>query len=161
MRRGAGLVVGGVLAACSAASDPAQDQYTLDFPSTASAVATETVQVLVFDPSPTVAKAQLCATLLQKRKSNQSMGKAVVESTPVSPCDLSRRGSVTVPFGEHAIVAIARKENKDYMLGCTFQTVAAGDPPATVYLTPVSSQVLTPATKCPALSNFCGRNCPP
>ncbi len=145
--------------ACSAESDPVGEQYTLSFPSTAAAVATESVQLLVFDVPPGTSRANLCPNLLQKRKSAQPLGKALVEGPPVSPCNASKQ-PVTIPFGEHALFAIARKEGKDYLLGCTLQTIAVGDPPAAVYLTPVTAQVITPTTKCPQLSAFCSRTCP-
>src|SRR5438132_11397075 len=118
MRRplcGAFLATAAVVVACSSKTTttyveagPTSGTYTITFPPTAAAVATDTVQVLVFDAGAADA-GNLCFELITKRKSNQQLPMPLVTNTPTTPCDLELNdaGAVTVPFGNVAVLVAA------------------------------------------------------
>ena len=125
------LLVGSILLACSASEEaPSPGTYTLQFPSTAAAVATDTVQLLFFDVLPTQAeRSGQCATIIQARKRKDPQ-KPAFQNTSVNICELSQgKKPVTIPYGEHVVFAIAVRSNTDFMVGCNIQTFGKGDAP--------------------------------
>ena len=156
------LALGTALApACgSKAAGPSAGTYTIAFPSTAAAVATDTVQVLVFDVADGGPE-DFCPAIMSARRSNQSLPTALVEAKPTSPCDLAAgQGTVTVPYGVRAVLAIAQKGTSDYLLGCAIQNVGEGSTQVPVQLTLASTTLTVPATTCPSLSDHCANRCP-
>jgi hypothetical protein len=162
MRRSAPVIAAGfvVLGCSSSSSGPSPpDGYSLFFPSTDVAVATDTVEVLVFDVPPD--QPDLCATLVLRKKSNQDLGPSLATSTPRPVCDLATgRGALTVSFGKRAFLAVGRQGQDDYLVGCAALDVAAGTPAPSIYLEYVNDTVRpAPPTQCQSLSQKCKGGC--
>jgi hypothetical protein len=160
MRRPWHLLGIGVAVACSSTkAPPPPTGYTLLFPSTDVAVATDTVEVLVFDVPPD--QPDLCNTLVLHKRSNQDLGPSLTTSTPKSVCDLAAgTGTVAVSFGVRAFFAIGRQGQNDFLLGCTAQQVAGGTTPPSIYLDYVSDTVRpAPPSPCRSVSQKCTGGC--
>jgi hypothetical protein len=145
------------LLACTAEADgPSAGTYTLKFPSTAAAVATDTVQLFVFDvPAAPAERAGFCQTLIQARKRKDPQ-RAVASNQPVNICELLQgRKAITIEYGERAILALAQRRGVDFMIGCTLQTLGDGDA-----LTPIDLGLIdvgnpVPETNCNSVGDFC------
>ena len=141
---------------------PRASGYTLTFPSTAAAVATESVRVLAFDATD---PGSTCSALIQKQKSTIDLPTPLATSTPLSPCDLEKDtsgdagGALTIPYGNVAVLAIASRGGKDFLLGCTTQTVDGASPPVVVSLSLANSSVSVPLTTCTDLGTHCQGKC--
>ncbi|MDB4941377.1 MAG: hypothetical protein JWP97_911 [Labilithrix sp.] len=150
------------LAACtSGEGDPSTGAYTVDFPSTAAAVATDTVQILIFDPPAAVTdRPTYCQQLIQQRK-QKSPQRTVLTTPTVTVCEmLAGDRPITVPYGEHAALAIAKRGNDDFMIGCTLQAFGNGDAPLPISLSLVDVSNPVPDTTCTTVSAFCSNACP-
>ena len=154
-----GGLVAALAAACSAEAAPSSGTYTVNFPSVAAAVATDSVQLMVFD-----AKGQdpnsVCADLMLKVKSNQDLGPTVLTGPAVAPCDLAAGAkAVTIPYGEKAIVALGTSGGVTLLAGCVEETVGAGNLPVSVSLGIVNTKASVKSTTCTKLSDFCSQKC--
>lgn len=163
MKRAA-VVVGVTLlaTACSAGEGaPSTGTYTIDFPSTAAAVATDTVQILLFDPPATPAdRDAYCGTLIQGRILKDPQ-KYTLQTPTVNICELlAGKKPITVPYGEHAAMAVAQRTGVDFMIGCTIQSFGDGDAPLPISLALIDVTNPVPATTCSTVSDFCGGICP-
>lgn len=164
------LLVASVVVACTAGEDsPATGTYTIQFPSTAAAIATDSVQLLVFDvPSSPNDRAVYCQTLIQARKRKDPQ-KPILSNPPVNICELLLgRRPITLPYGEKAILAIAQRRalgpGVDFMVGCAVQTLGAGDAPLPIALglVDVANAVPEPAPNtppCTSVGDFCDKKC--
>jgi hypothetical protein len=149
------------LAACTAGeADPSPGTYTVRFPSTQAAVATDTVQLLVFDaPEDEDERAAFCSDLITARRRRDQL-EPVVQNPPVNICEmLFGRKPVTVPYGDKAVLAIAQRGGADFMIGCTTQTVGEGDLPLPIVMTLVSLGRPVPPTECVSVGDFCAERC--
>ncbi len=149
----------GLVVACSAEGTPSNGTYTVNFPSVAAAVATDTVQVVVID-----AKGQdpnsLCAELILKVKSNQDLGPKVVTGPALGPCDLAAGAkALTIPYGDKAIVALGQSGGVTLLAGCVEETVGAGNLPVSISLGIVNTSASVKSTTCTRLSDFCSQKC--
>jgi hypothetical protein len=170
MRRplfGAFLATASVVVACSSGTTtkyieagPTSGTYTITFPSTAAAVATDTVQVLVFDAG-TSDSGNICFELITKRKSNQQLPTPIVTTAPTTPCDLELNGAgaVTIPFGNVAVLVAAQRQGTDFLLGCAVQSLSSDNPTVNVSLTLAGAGVSVPPSTCTNLSPHCKGNC--
>lgn len=153
---GAALTGATVLACTAPADGPSTGSYTLQFPSTASAVATDTVQLFVFEaPASPAERAGFCQTLIQARKRRDPQ-RALTTNQPVNICELLLgRKPITVDYGDRAILALAQRKGIDFMIGCTLQTLGAGDAltPIDLALIDVGSPV--PDTNCNSVGDYC------
>ena len=158
---GPALLLCGV--ACSSSTNkvyvdagPEQGAYTVQFPSTAAAVATETVEVYVFDQS-----GGECFSLVQKRQSHQVLPTPLITSSPVKPCDIENAGAgaVTVPFGKVSVLAVAVRKNADFLIGCTDANVNEASANVIVSLALASTSVSVPTTACTELQAHCASTC--
>jgi len=148
--------------ACSAGEEsPSLGTYTIQFPSTAAAVATDTVQVLLFDlPKTQAERTAFCATLIQSRK-KKDLPKAAFQNQSVNICEMSQgRRPITIPYGERAVFAIAQRRGIDFMVGCSIQTVGQGDAPLPISMALVDVGNAVPETTCSTVSDFCTLKCP-
>ena len=148
------------LFACTApSSGPSQGTYTVSFPSTAAAVATDTVQLLLFDvPQAPADRAEFCQTLIQERKRADTQRQPSLSNQPVNICELLLgRKPLTIPYGEAAVLAIARHKGTDLMTGCVIQTFGDGDAPVDIPLALVDVGVAIPATDCTRVADFCAQ----
>jgi len=152
-----------LVAACASkqSADPSTGTYTVAFPSTAAAVATDTVKVIAFDVAD-AGSALICADLVLARRSNQALPTPVAESKEISPCDLaSGKGQLTLTYGPRAVLAVAQKSGVDYLIGCAVENVGEGSEQVPVQLALASATVVVPPTTCTTLSDHCGNHCPP
>jgi len=148
--------------ACSApvehvSSPPSNVSYTIQFPSTAAAVAIENMSVQVFAAS----APDFCATLVAKRRSSAELPAPLAELTSITPCAaLSGTGTaLTVPNGTVAILVVAKRGGEELLLGCALQEVGAGASAATVSLTLFDGTKSIPPTTCTHLSEKCAGRC--
>jgi hypothetical protein len=151
-----------VVVACTApAGDPSSGSYTVSFPSTAAAVATDTVQLLVFEvPSAPAQRNDFCLTLIQGRK-RQDPQKPILANAPVNICEmLGGRKPITIPYGEKAVLAIAKRKSTDFLIGCAIQTFGDGDALLDIDLALVDVGVAVPDTTCATVGDFCQQHCP-
>jgi hypothetical protein len=147
------------IAACSADASPSTGSYTVNFPSVAAAVATDGVQVFVFDAKGTDSSS-LCAELLLKVKSNQDLGVKQVTGPTQTPCDLAAGSSpITIPYGNKALLAVGTSGGVTLLAGCTQETVGAGSLPVSISLGIVNTTASVGTTTCTRLSDFCSQKC--
>ena len=152
------------VAACSEPA-PSKGTYTIAFPSTAAAVATDFVQILVFDVSGD--KGSLCQDLITQRATAPGDLTPSINppERPVNICAmLMGRLPVNLPYGEHALVAIAQRKDaqsnlKDFMIGCAIMTIGDGDAPIPIPVRLVNVSTPVPATKCGSVGEFCLEKC--
>lgn len=156
------------VAACGGGDQaPTPTQFQLSFASVSAAVATEQVEVYVFDA--TQSKAEICNTLLIRRRSKQDLGPALVRSAPLSPCELQGgAGGLEVSFGTRAFFAVGlrqvdvggARQPEDLLLGCTVLEVGPASPAPLILLDYASTNVQEiPGTKCAAFSDHCHGAC--
>lgn len=168
MRAGAIASFAVLLASCSAGeADPSKGVYTVQFPSTAAAVATDFVQILVFDVKSAAERATLCEDLIAARLTDPATLTPSVD--PPAPaaniCEMrAGRKPVIVPYGEHALLAIAQRRDKqeqlkDFMIGCAIMTVGQGDAPLPIPVRLVSVNQPVPATNCVSVGEYCDGKC--
>ena len=137
----------------------ASGAYTIKFPSTAAAVATDTVQVFVFQDTGD-GGAGTCFSLVQKRQSHQALPTALITSDPITPCEMAAgTGAVTIPFGKVAVLAVAVRKGSDFLLGCEQTELSQANPSIEVDLSLASTSVSVPTTVCTSLSSHCTGGC--
>ena len=150
-----------LIAACTApSSGPSTGTYSVAFPSTAAAVATDTVQLLVFDVPTGIDRQDFCLNLVQARKRKEQQ-KPILQNTPVNICEmLGGRKPITIPYGEKAVLAIAQRKAEDFLSGCVIQTFGEGDAPLDIDLALVDVSNAVPDTTCATVGDFCTSKCP-
>lgn len=166
-RRALAFVALSALCACTAGeADPSGGTYTVQFPSTAAAVATDFVQILVFEVKTPQDRASLCQDVITARLTTPGSLEPSVPPAPAANICEMRAGakSVTIPYGEHAILAIAQRKDRqdqlrDFLIGCAIMTVGAGDAPLPIPLRLVSVSAPVPATTCGSVGEFCEGQC--
>jgi hypothetical protein len=157
---------GAALLACSqpvdhVASPPTSAQYQVTFPSTAVAVASDTVQVLVFDASATGAD---CLSLVTARRTGAQLPKGaalLLDTGAVQTCDLAAgQGTFQVSYGSRSFFAIAQRAGQDFFTGCTQADVEANIAPVNISLAQDKTGTTVPPTTCTSLSEKCnGGSC--
>jgi hypothetical protein len=149
--------VAAALLACNASADgPSSGTYTLNFPSTAAAVATDTVQLFVFEvPASPSERSGFCQTLIKARERKETP-KSLTDNPPVNICELLQgRKPITIAYGEKAILALAQRRGVDFMIGCTLQTLGDGDAPTPIDLALIDVGNPVPDTNCNSVGDFC------
>ncbi len=153
--------------ACASNNDPSGGTFTVEFPSTAAAIATDYVQVLVFDVKSPTQRAGLCQELITARLTSPASLAPSIPPVVQNICEiLNGKKPLTSPYGEHAVVAIAQRTDgnnqiQDFMIGCAIMTIGDGDAPLPIPLKLVSVRVGVPATTCSSVSERCrpGNSC--
>jgi hypothetical protein len=146
--------------ACSAKSDPSPVSYTLQFPSTAAAVYTDSIVLSVFDAPSGPARATFCSNLVQKKRSGQELGARMGEVQLGNVCEArDQKRPLTVDYGEVALLVVGQHSGTDTYIGCSLQTVGDGNLPVPLYLTPIHDRE-PPVTTCTSVTQFCNRQCP-
>lgn len=151
-----------VVTSCSAGEkDPSPGTYTINFPSTAAAVATDTVQLLVFDaPKAPADRAGFCQDLIQARKRKDPQ-KSLINALPVNICEmLQGRKPIQIDYGDKAILAVAQRKAVDFLIGCTIQTLGDGNALVPINLGLIDVGNPVPDTPCTSVSDFCSMKCP-
>jgi hypothetical protein len=156
MRASPAIALALAVAACGDGDDAAPVAYVLDFPSTAAAVAADSVKIYVFSPQDND-----CATLIQARRADSLLPASLGETRAISPCDLlsAGGGDVTVGVGDVVLLGVAQRQGEDFLIGCTSRHLDAATRELTLSLTPVDNTVAVPATACLALSDKCAGRC--
>jgi hypothetical protein len=155
-----------LVAACSGAAQPSRGTYTIAFPSTSAAVATDFIQILVFNLDGED-KGGACEDLITKRLTTpDDLHPAVNPPAPATNiCEmLAGKKPVTIPYGEHAVMAIGeRKKDEatttDFLIGCAIMSVGDGNLPLEIPVRLVSVNTPVPATKCGSVGEFCAGSC--
>jgi hypothetical protein len=146
------------IAACGSVS-PAKGTYTLDFPSTLDAIASDGVQVFVF---PYDGSADTCAALVEERKTGSPLPTPLAQTAQQTPCSL-QSGAAPLPdmsFGQYAFLAVAtRTQYGDFLIGCAAQTLSSTNTLVTIPLELTDFQNPLPTTKCTSLSQSCAGGC--
>jgi hypothetical protein len=160
MRRAkVGLFLLLVAAGCGGTEEPKESRVNIVFPSTKAAVASDTVQMLVYEATDPNA----CLDLVQRRRTNQDPSRRVITGmrTPITTCDFLARGvpSLSLGYGRRAFFVLVQRDESDFLIGCTLQGVGDEEQTIDVALTPVNSGVSVPDTTCGQLSAKCAGSC--
>lgn len=152
------------LVACSAGeASPTGGVVTMQFPSTQAAVATDFVQLFVFDITPEQ-RTSVCLDKIAARKRQEALD-ASLTLQPWNICELlAGRRPATIPYGEKAILAVAQRKDRndqlqDFMIGCSVQTLGDGDAPIPVRMSLVDVRTPVPETNCATVGDYCGSRC--
>ena len=157
----AGLV--GLVACSAGEASPTAGVVTMQFPSTQAAVATDFVQLFVFDVTPEQ-REKVCLEKIGARK-NQEPLNASLTPPPWNICELlAGRRPATIPYGEKAILAVAQRKDRnnelqDFMIGCAVQTLGDGDAPIPVRLALLDVRTPVPDTNCATVGDYCNSRC--
>jgi len=149
------------LAACSAGTaDKKSGGLTVSFPSTAAAIASDTLELHVLDGSDPNA----CLAAIQARQKNQPLAKPLLSINAQSTCNfLANAGApFDVGYGVRAFLVVAQRAPTaggtlaDFMIGCALAGVGDVSNQVDVSLTVVDDLASVPAfTKCSTLSDRC------
>ena len=168
MKRVFGLVAAGlVVAACTAGeASPTTGSYFVQFPSTAAAVATDFVQVLVFDVKTPAERGAICQDLISGRVRGDKQTPSVdPPAPPANICEMrAGRKPVPIPHGEKALLVVAQRKDKngtvqDFLIGCAVMTIGDGDAPLPVFLTLINVSQPVPDTLCGSVGEYCDDKC--
>jgi hypothetical protein len=139
----------------------APTSVTLTFPSTEAAVASDSVQIQVFDETaadPSNLSAA-CEDLVAQARSSQALPAPLVDVS-TSACALqSGDDPVTVGVGVRAFLVTATSNGTALLIGCTVESVEGGSLLVPIDLVPLSDAVVVPPTTCTALSQHCSGGC--
>jgi hypothetical protein len=165
----AALAVTTAMACSQKATGPSAGHYTVEFESPGDAVATDFVQIYVFDIVDESKRPTLCQDLISTRITNPGSLKPSVDppAPPTNICEMQAGVKpISLPYGEHAILAVAqRKDAKDasklddLLIGCTIMTIGEGDAPLPIQLRQVNQAQPLPPTNCATVSDYCGGKC--
>jgi hypothetical protein len=138
-------------------SAPVGGSFTVDFPTVADAVATDTVQIFAY----TYGTSTTCQALFEARRTTQMSPQGdVAETQTTSPCALSRgMGTLSLPFGNYSFLAVGQAMGADLFLGCAAQTISDTNSVVSIPLTLETDMTAVPATTCASLSSFCAMQC--
>jgi hypothetical protein len=155
------LVLFAVACSSTKPSGPSPGTYTITFPSTAAAIATDSVEVLIFEAGADAsAFGNMCGNLVQMRKSNQQLPAPLLQPPAASPCDLlAGTGTVTLTYGERAVLAVAMRGGKDFLIGCQVENVNQNSELSPIDLALIDPKATVPPTTCTKLSLFCQHGC--
>jgi hypothetical protein len=152
--------------ACGGDPEPSKGTYTIAFPSTAAAVATDYIQIYVFDVNGD--RASICEDLITTRLNTPEDLKPSVDppAPPTNVCEL-RAGAkpIEVPYGEHALLALGQRRKgdsggtQDFLIGCAVMTIGDGDAPVPIPVRLVNVNLPVPSTKCGSVQEFCEKTC--
>lgn len=151
--------VGLALVACTAGeAPPSTGAYSVQFPSTAAAVATDRIQILVYDVEP-ARRQTLCQDLVAGRKRKDN-GRPVVTNPAVNTCEMFYgKRTITVPYGEKALLAIGIRKDQDFLYGCVIGTFGEGDSPVVIPVALADIANGVPDTQCTTVDDFCQKRC--
>ncbi len=164
LRVASALTVSALLVvACGGTDSPQQGSINVAFPSTAAAVAIDTLQLQVFDaPDPNT-----CLELVQKRKTAQPLPKPLFDGQPTPTCSFiaNKVPPLSVGYGVRAFMVVgvgcatAGRAAQECLIGCTLQGVGDAVINVDVPVSLFSNTVDIPATKCTQLSAKCSGGC--
>lgn len=148
-----------LVTACAKDEDasPANVDISVDFPSTAAAVAVDGVKVYVFDSS------QACTDVIRLRQTSQALPATVFESASVAPCQI-QSGAAAASFEirrdtTYTMLAVGTAAGKDLLVGCTVQQGFGNTTAQPISLTYIDATQRIPTTSCAKLSDKCTGAC--
>ncbi|HEY1695082.1 MAG TPA: hypothetical protein VGG39_23100 [Polyangiaceae bacterium] len=158
----ASLALGGL--ACSRAqtgsTGPSSSQYEIVFPSTEAAIATQQVEVLVFDTSMEGAD---CLSLLITRQAGAPLPESptlLLDTGAIGTCSLAGGGgSLDVAYGPRSFLVVAESGGEDLFTGCAQADVEPNTPPIVVPIAQAATPTALPTTSCTSLSQKCDGGC--
>jgi hypothetical protein len=150
---------------CGSGGDTATGSFTVDFPTTAAAIAalkiTPGVQVFAYPTNALGAgdgaASGACETLVEQSRTNNLTVTATAMSAVLTPCDLmSGKGSLALAYGSYAFLAVAQSSvGQDFLVGCAEQTLSSTNTMVTIPMTLASATMTVPTTTCTTLSQAC------
>lgn len=146
-----------VAAGCSSESE-APVALNVVFPSTAMAIASDEITFIAYDDSSQGA----CQRIYLKRISNQTdLPPVLAQSNPVAVCDAAfgRAAPLVLPFGKHAILAVATRKGSDLLIGCADVAVSSEGGEVSVDLALPGATPLPPISSCATLGEYCEDRC--
>jgi hypothetical protein len=154
----AALPIGLVAGAGCKEQEATNVRLNVVFPSTEMAIATEEVQFFVFDdPSPGA-----CQSIYLKRITGQSdLPRVVAQSPPIPVCELAfgRPPVVELPFGKHAILAIASRGKEDLLVGCSDVAISSEGGEVFVNVGLPGQTPVPPRSTCASFEDSCFNRC--
>jgi hypothetical protein len=135
--------------------------YTVNFPSVAAAVETDSVQLYVFDMAGQDPKS-FCEQLVLQVKSNQDLPTKgrLVTGPAITPCNLAAGAQpISMTYGDRALLAVGTQGGMTTVAGCTVETVGQGTLPVSISLGVVNTAVAVKPSGCSKLSDFCAGRC--
>jgi len=149
-------LVGAACAADETETVPGGLGYAVEFPSKQAAIASESLKVYVF------AADQDCLTLIQRRKSGGALPAPLAETAAAPVCDYfsgAAGGTIELAAGTYVVLAVAQRQNRDFLLGCVESKTDATTTIEPVQLTLADETVGVPASSCTLLADKCGNRC--
>lgn len=151
----------GLASSCSN-EGPSKGNVSVSFPSTAAAVATDTLQFFVFDVPSGQDRTTYCDQLVGKKRSGDVLVPQM-QSPEIPICQAFAKYPLPeISYGEHAIMAIGSRSTTSpvprgpILIGCVVQTVDEGDVQTPIVLSLFDAAVtLPPDPGCSSLSEFC------
>ncbi|MEO7113891.1 MAG: hypothetical protein ABI183_25850 [Polyangiaceae bacterium] len=113
------------LAACSPGTESQKaGAVSVTFPSTKAAIATDTIELRVFDAN---APGNDCLTLIQTEEKTQPLPKPIYDSGKVDTCAFfaNQVKPFDMGYGARSFIVVGQRSNADFVLGCT--TAGIGD----------------------------------
>ncbi|MEO6572414.1 MAG: hypothetical protein ABIP89_01150 [Polyangiaceae bacterium] len=149
-----------VLVACSGGTTATQQgTISVTFPSVHAAIASDEVELHVFDAT----DENTCLDLVQKRRTAQVLPPGIIDRTPIPTCDfLAGKGvPLDVGYGKRAFLVATRHAGKDILVGCTIQGVGDAPIAVDVPLTTINAMTQIPGkdADCVTLSMKCQGGC--
>ncbi|MGH7297894.1 MAG: hypothetical protein ACRELB_23340 [Polyangiaceae bacterium] len=159
----AAIAVGLCAAACSQGTDqhasaPVEGAYQISFPSTLTAVLTDSVEVYVFDAG---APGADCLSLVATRQAQAALpvAPALLEDTgAIALCQLAST-PLSLSFGRRSVLVIAQHGGTDLLSGCVQAVVEADSGMLTIYLARSNLTVPLPTTTCTSVGQKCAGGC--
>lgn len=140
--------------ACGSSAD-AEGTYVIEFPSSSAVLATESVDVDVYE----AADPSLCINLTERARTNQELPDAIARVARIDPCALaSGDGSLRVSSGERAILVRANRGGRAYLVGCS-RFVAEPGFVANVTVSLLPNVAAPPASTCASMKARCEGAC--
>jgi hypothetical protein len=164
MKKALSLLFVSFLCACtSGEASPSQGTYTVTFPSTAAAIATDFVQIFAYDFKPEE-RTFACADLVAARLRKDNSAKPVVQGPQVNVCELlGGARPITLPYGEKAVLAVGIRRtgsnDDDFLIGCVIQTFGNGNALLAIPLELVDVQHDVPTSNCKSVGDRCSNAC--
>ncbi len=161
-----GLVSALVAVGCAAeeTSDPVPVAIAIEFPSTTTAVVTQTVRVFVYDGTLD------CSSLIALRKSERPLPASKVEQIK-TPCDLQAGFNLDLPRNQaYTILVAGEVGDRDLLVGCSRQSAFGETEAVPVNLVYASAEFTLrtleaeqpgSTSKCAKLSDKCANRCAP
>jgi hypothetical protein len=159
-----GAVATASLAACSpGTADQKSGPLAITFPSTSAAIATDTVEVRVFDGS---VSTNDCLTLIQTEQKSQPLPKPLFDTGKTETCSYFQNQvkPFDMGYGSRAFLVVGQRAATtgatatDFLIGCTVAGIGDVSNNVNVELAVFDATTQVPAsTKCSSLTDKCNK----